>query len=135
MTIGELARAAGVSVETVRYYQRRGIIGTPQLPLGGRRQYQPAALRQLHFIRRAQQLGFTLEEIRGLLAIADGRDCEAGRQYAATKYDELGRRVAELNRMRRELRRYTQECEDNRRGQPCPLIDALNGRDGHDGHA
>ena len=69
MTIGQLAAAAGVGVETIRYYQRLGILATPAKPFGGQRRYFDATLKQIAFIRRAQHLGFTLEEINGLMAI------------------------------------------------------------------
>src|SRR3954468_16785809 len=72
MTIGRLAKAAGMNVETIRYYQRRGLLEEPKKPLGGHRRYPPQAVRQLAFIRRAQQLGFSLEEVKALLAFSDG---------------------------------------------------------------
>lgn len=128
MTIGQLAKSAGVNVETIRYYQRRGLIATPARPLGGRRVYVDLALRQIAFIRRAQMLGFTLEEIRGLLAIADGRRCEEGRAYASAKLEELKARLRELSRMCRELAQLVKRCDANR-GGPCPVTVALNGED------
>ena len=129
MTIGQLAKVAGVNVETIRYYQRRGLITIPHKPAGGRRQYPADVLRQIAFIRRAQFLGFTLEEIRGLLVISDGRSCAQGRASANGKFEELGLRVAELNRMRRELREIVRLCDANKRGARCPLIAKLNGED------
>ena len=127
MSIGKLAKAAGVNVETIRYYQRRGLIVTPHKPAGGQRKYPVDALRQVTFIRRAQLLGFTLEEIRSLLSISDGRSCGEGRSHADAKYRELGERVAELNRMRGQLRELVRLCDANRRGVRCPFIATLNG--------
>lgn len=129
MTIGQLARAAGVNVETIRYYQRRGLIATPRKPIGGQRQYAGDALRHLAFIRRAQDLGFTLEEIRALLTMLDGGNCAHGRSRASAKFDELGARVDELQRMRLELARLMKLCDGNKRGQRCPFIAVLDGGD------
>ena len=103
MTIGQLAKAAGVNVETVRYYQRRGLVPTPSRPFGGQRKYAEDTLRRIHFVRRAQNLGFTLDEIGRLLAKAADR--RAVRELAEAKLAHLAERVAEINRMRRELRR------------------------------
>ena len=117
-------------METIRYYQRRGLLSTPARPLGGQRHYPEGALRQMAFIRRAQQLGFRLDEIIALMAIADGTGCADGRSFAQSKADELGLRLAELNRMRRELRALVKRCDTNKRGAPCPFIANLNGGDG-----
>jgi MerR family mercuric resistance operon transcriptional regulator len=127
MTIGELAKAAGVGVETIRYYQRRGILATPSKPLGGQRQYPETTLAQLAFIRRAQQMGFSLEEITVLMTLRDGSRCAEGRAHAQRKLDELGKRVEELNRMRRQLRSIVRTCDANKRNARCPLIRALEG--------
>ena len=102
-TIGELAKAAGVNVETIRYYQRRGLLKTPQKPLTGQRHYSEAALRQINFIRRAQYLGFTLDEIGRLLTLDEERDGVAVREIARKKAEELGARIEELARMKKEL--------------------------------
>ena len=125
MTVGQLAEAADVGVETVRYYQRRGLLPTPAKPLAGRRAYGDEALRQIMFIRRAQQLGFTLQEIAALLDISDGRACRAGRDMAQAKVDELTQRIGELERMRRKLRAAVKLCDANTRGAPCPFIALL----------
>ena len=126
MTIGRLAAAAGVGIETIRYYQRRGLLSTPSLPAGGRRHYSLSVLQQIIFIRRAQELGFTLDEIKGLLAI-DGRNCKAGQTFARGKIAELKVRVNELNRMLRMLKKLEKLCEANR-ASDCPFVRALNGR-------
>src|SRR5687767_602136 len=96
MTIGQLAKAAGVGVETIRYYQRRGILATPAKPLGGQRHYLESTLKHLAFIRRGQQMGFSLDEIAVLVKLRDGTRCAEGRTHAQRKHDELGERVAEL---------------------------------------
>src|SRR5262245_34125769 len=100
-SIGQLAKAAGVNVETVRYYHRRGLIPMPPKRIGGRRHYPESALRQIAFVRKAQALGFTLEEIIQLLRIlADSKDCEGGQELGRRKLEELDSRLAALNRMR-----------------------------------
>lgn len=105
MTIGRLAQAAGINVETIRYYQRRGLLVEPRRPPGGQRRYSPETVRQLAFIRRAQQLGFSLEEVKGLLALEHGRDAAATRDMAERKLVVLQARMDELARMKRELKR------------------------------
>ena len=126
MSVGQLAKAAGVGVETIRYYQRRGLLPVPAKPLSGQRHYPEASLRQIAFIRRAQELGFTLEEIRHLLTLADGRQCGKSKAMAQAKADEIAARVTELNRMRRRLGGIVKLCNANR-GGPCPFMRALNG--------
>ena len=123
MTIGRLAKAAGVNVETVRYYQRRGLLREPNKPAGGQRRYSPAVLQQIGFIRRAQQLGFSLEEVKGLMELADARRDASG--MAEQKYESLGARIAQLEGMRRELKRLIQACKRKPRGAPCPFLAAL----------
>jgi MerR family mercuric resistance operon transcriptional regulator len=129
MTIGQLAEAAGVNVETVRYYQRRGLMPTPIRPLGGQRRYPAEALRQINFIRRAQDLGFTLEEITTLLAVALRGDWREARAFADRKKEELASRVAQLNRMRRQLRSLVRRCDERRGREPSPLVSYLYGED------
>ena len=126
MTIGRLAKAAGVHVETVRYYQRIGLIPEPQKPQGGHRRYPASAMARISFIRRAQQLGFSLEEVKKLLAYADGRNRKEVRQIAETKYDLLGERVEQLNEMRRKLKRLIELSKQAATGAASPIIAALN---------
>jgi MerR family mercuric resistance operon transcriptional regulator len=125
MTIGQLAESAGVSVETVRYYQRRGMLAVPSKPMGGHRHYPPEAAKRLAFIRRGQQLGFSLDEIVVLMGLRDGGSCAEGRGHAARKHEELSRRVEELNRMRKRLSAIVRACDGNKRNARCPLIAAL----------
>ena len=123
MTIGSLAKAAGLNVETIRYYQRRGLLDEPRKPLGGHRRYSPDAVRTLAFIRRAQQLGFSLEEVKTLLALSRGTNARATRELAEQKYEMLGVRMAQLNKMRKQLERLIGASKRARDGDP--LIAAL----------
>lgn len=125
MTIGRVAKAAGVNVETIRYYQRRGLIGEPRKPPGGHRRYSTTVLRQINFIRRAQQLGFTLDEIGRLLELGDGGKCREARLIAENRFAVIETRIAELERMRGELERLIAACRKAGRGR-CPLIEDLN---------
>ena len=125
MTIGRLAKAAGVHVETIRYYQRIGLIPEPQKPQGGHRRYSPAAMERINFIRRAQQLGFSLEEVKKLLSYADGRNRREVRQIAQAKYDLLGERVEQLNEMRRKLKRLIDLSGKAGATVPSPILAAL----------
>jgi MerR family mercuric resistance operon transcriptional regulator len=127
MTIGQLAESAAVSVETIRYYQRRGILPTPAKPMGGHRRYSPDAAKRLAFIKRGQQMGFSLDEIVALIALHDSGNRAEGRAHAARKLEELNQRVAELDRMRKRLKAILLASDGNTRGARCPLISALDG--------
>jgi MerR family mercuric resistance operon transcriptional regulator len=129
LTIGQLARAADVNVETIRYYQRRLLLDQPDKPLGGHRRYAPAAVKRVKFIRRAQQLGFTLEEVKNLLRLEDGGGCRETRQLAEQKVTIIEARIAALTRMRGALRELIAQCGDER-ARTCPIIATLAaGRD------
>lgn len=127
MTISQLAQAGGVGVETVRFYQRRGLLETPRRA-GEIRRYGPETLRRLRFIRSAQTAGFTLEEIGELLALDAGQDHARARALASARIAALDARIAELQAARTSLRRLAQACagHDDR---PCPIIEAF-GQDG-----
>jgi MerR family mercuric resistance operon transcriptional regulator len=125
LTIGTLARAAGVGVETIRYYQRRGLVDEPSKPIGGHRRYSPAAARRIRFIKRAQQLGFTLEEVTSLLALEDGGSCRETRMLAEQKLAVIESRIQDLSRMRRLLRGLIAECAEGKRPRACPIIATL----------
>ena len=125
MTIGGLARSAGVNIETIRYYQRRGLIGTPRKPPGGVRRYAADALAQLRFIKRAQQLGFTLKEIGGLLELGAGA-CAETRVLAEARLADIETRLHDLQAMRRTLARLIQVCRAGRE-TACPIVESLGG--------
>ena len=126
MTIGTLARNAGVNVETVRYYQRRGLLTEPARPLGGVRHYGEDALRRLEFIRQCQTLGFSLEEVGELLALDDGCHCAEASALAAHKLQDVRARLARLRRIERVLAQLLAQCRRSRGPMRCPLIDALS---------
>ena len=127
MTIGALARAAGVNVETIRYYQRRGLLATPGR-LSGYRTYGEEALNCIAFIRRGQSLGFTLDEIGTLLKVDATKDCETGRGLVERKLVEVHNRVLELSRMSRTLKSLAKAAAASRRG-PCVVVRHLRGED------
>jgi MerR family mercuric resistance operon transcriptional regulator len=126
LSIGSLAKAADVNVETIRYYQRRGLLDEPSKPLGGHRRYAAAAAARVRFVKRAQQLGFTLEEIMELLLLEDGQSCREARMLAERKLGLIEKRVADLNRMRRMLRGLIAECVEGKRPRSCPIIATLS---------
>ena len=125
MTIGRLAKAAGVNVETIRYYQRRGLIEEPQKPLGGQRRYPESALSALAFVRRAQNLGFSLDEVKALMALTETSDCGAARVIAEHKRSVLSSRIDELERMRKQLDAFIAACKRNKGKKPCPMVVSL----------
>jgi MerR family mercuric resistance operon transcriptional regulator len=120
LTIGKFAAAANVGVETVRFYQRRGLLATPKR-IGGTRHYGEADVSRLRFIRQAQAAGFTLEEIRQLLALDSGEDRAAVREMAAKRLSELDARMEELQRARSSLQTLVSECAVGKKG-PCPIL-------------
>ena len=128
MTIGRLAKVAGMNVETIRYYQRRGLIAEPKKPLGGHRRYSPEVVRQLAFIRRAQQLGFSLEEVKTLLSHANGEGAARTRDLAERKLAVLTARAAELDKMKRQLGKLIEASRRAREGSD-PIVDALFAED------
>ena len=124
MTIARLGSAAGVGVETVRYYQRRGLLAVPA-DAGGIRRYGPEDLRRLRFIRRAQAAGFTLEEIAELLALDRTDDRARVRELAASRLATLDAKIAELEASRAALERLRSSCASGRKG-PCPILEAFD---------
>lgn len=128
MTIGELARRAGVNVQTVRYYERRGLLDEPRRRASGYREYGAATLDRLRFIRRAQELGFTLGEIAELLALRldPGTTAAEVKARALEKIEEIERRVRDLERIRHALAHLAGKCRGGRGpAGDCPLLEAL----------
>ena len=126
MTIGALAKAAGVGVETVRYYQRRGLLGEPGRPARGARRYGDDAVARIRFIRRAQEVGFALEDVKVLLVLGETPDCRGARALAAKKLDLVESRIRDLERMRQALGVLIQQC-DAGGTRSCPIIENLAG--------
>ena len=128
MAISELARAGGVGVETVRFYQRKGLLDDPKPASrasgAGRRHYGPEDLRRLRFIRKAQQAGFTLAEIAELLDLDSTDERARAREMAQSRIAALDRQIAELAEARRSLEGLATACARSDRG-PCPIIEAF----------
>lgn len=129
LTIGRVAEAAGVNVETIRFYQRRKLLDEPIKPLGGVRRYSGEMVSRVRFIKRAQQLGFTLDEVQNLLTLEDGQSCKKTHDLAVKKLAVVETRIADLNRMRRMLRTLIGQCETGSGKVACPIISTLAGRD------
>ena len=125
LTIGRIANAAGVNVETIRFYQRRQLLEEPTKPLGGVRRYAGNTVSRIRFIKRAQQLGFTLDEVKNLLALEDGQSCKETHDLAVKKLVSVETRVADLNRIRRMLKTLIAECETGSGRISCPIISTL----------
>ena len=127
MTIGRTAKAAGVKIDTIRYYQRIGLIAEPMLPQSGQRKYGEEVVRRVKFIKRAQTLGFTLAETSSLLSFEQARNCCETKGLAEHKIKEIDGRIADLRRMRKTLGDLSKRCEADGKTSYCPIIDSLAG--------
>lgn len=125
LTIGVLAEAAGVNVETIRFYQRKGLMQEPDRPLGGIRRYGEADLARVRFIKSAQRLGFSLDEIADLLKLEDGSHCNEAREQAERKLTDVRTRLADLRRIEGALQGLIERCCAASGKVRCPLISAL----------
>lgn len=123
-TIGGLAKAAGVGVETVRFYQRRGLLAEPARPAGEVRRYAESDVRRLRFIRSAQAAGFTLNEIKELLDLDSSDDRARARALAQARVAAIDEKIAELRRARDALEALATACAGKRRG-PCPILSSF----------
>ena len=112
-------------METVRYYQRRGLMREPTRPIGSVRRYSDDDVKRIRFIKRAQHLGFTLEEITSLLKLEDGRSCRETEKLAEQKLALVEARIADLKRLRKTLKELIGRCEAGRGRVACPIIDTL----------
>ena len=124
LTIGKLAAAGGVGVETIRFYQRKGLIEQPTRESGIRR-YGSEDVRRLRFIRQAQTAGFTLEQIKELLELDASEDRSRARDLAKVRIDALNAKIAELERARNALKRLATECSSGSSG-PCPILKSFD---------
>ena len=125
LTIGRVAAAAGVNVETIRFYQRLSLLAEPTRPLGGVRRYGSEFVARLRFIKRAQQLGFSLAEIQRLMVLEDPQSCGKARSLAAEKLALVEARLADLERMRGVLKDLVARCDVRRGKVACPIIATL----------
>jgi len=126
LTIGELAEATGVNLETVRYYERIGLMPRPARTGGGYRSYEPEHLSRLNFIRRSRELAFTLDEVRGLLRLVDGHryTCAQIREIILRHAGDIRQKIANLRRLERVLTSMAAHCEGGQVPE-CPIVDAL----------
>lgn len=125
LTIGTLAELGGVNVETIRYYQRRALLDEPVRPTGGFRHYPEESVKRILFIKRAQALGFTLEEIRELLGLDQRKACLETREIAAHKVELITQKIADLSKMKKSLARLVRSCDTSVADAPCPIIHLL----------
>jgi len=131
LTIGEVARQAGVGVETVRFYERQGLLEEPERRASGYRQFDQEAVAVLKFIRRAKELGFTLKEIKSLLTLrldASATRTEV-REQAKAKVADIEAKIADLQRMRDVLTKLVKKCHGDGAATGCPILKALQGRE------
>ncbi len=131
LTIGQIARRAGVGVETVRFYEREGLLEEPDRRESGYRQYTEEVIFRLRFIRRAKELGFTLKEIRELIALrSDSSATRADvRQQAQAKIADIEAKIRDLQRMKEALVKLTASCRGHGPASGCPILEALDGQD------
>lgn len=124
LTIGRLASAANVGVETIRYYQERGLLPVP-VAQGAYRRYPADLVGRIRFIKRGQELGLTLTEIAELLRLEDGADRTSIRRIATERLVQINHKIADLERMRNVLSHLVDQCEHTKKSLPCPIIATL----------
>ncbi len=125
LTIGKLAKQANVTLETIRYYQRKGLLVEPDKPMRGYRHYPADAISRIRFIKRAQQSGFTLKEISELLLL-DSEHCQDVQTMAEQKRQQIDEQIQDLTALRNVLDRLVKGCQQDQSTQHCSLIDALS---------
>jgi MerR family mercuric resistance operon transcriptional regulator len=126
LTIGSLARATNVHIETIRYYQRRGLLAEPQRPAGSIRRYGSTDIDRLMFIKAAQQLGFSLAEVNDLLLLDDGTHCQEASVLAEHKLDDVREKIGRLEKIEKVLGNMVERCHAQQGNINCPLIAALH---------
>lgn len=127
LTIGKVAAAAAVNVETIRFYQRRGLLKEPPKMHGGFRYYDESTVARVRFVKRAQALGFSLEEVMGLLALEQPNACGPTHDAAVDKLKLVEERITDLKRIRSTLKMLVQQCETGSASISCPIINSLSG--------
>ncbi|MFQ5963752.1 MAG: Hg(II)-responsive transcriptional regulator [Candidatus Scalinduaceae bacterium] len=126
LTIGQLAKETGINIETIRYYERRGLILEPPRRESGYREFPPKYIDRILFIKRAQALGFTLKEICELLAVADGNSaCKDIRKFAEDKVKDIETRIRDLQKIKMVLNDLVKKCLGKRKISGCPIIESL----------
>ena len=125
LTIGALAKASGVNVETIRYYHRIGLLPVPTRAYGSIRRYTPDSLKRVRFIKRAQRLGFSLEDVARLLALADHAHCVETRILAEKKLLLVEEKLADLLAIQHTLKTLIASCSEASKEKGCPVIDSL----------
>jgi MerR family mercuric resistance operon transcriptional regulator len=125
LRIGAFAEAAGVNLETIRFYQRKGLLLEPQKPYSGIRRYGQADVARVRFVKSAQRLGFSLDEVAGLLALEDGTHCDQARQFGERKLADVRARLTDLHRIEAVLSALVNDCCARHGEVSCPLIAAL----------
>lgn len=135
LTIGQTAAAIGVNVETIRFYQRKGLLREPDRPIGGIRRYGQTDVARVKFIKSAQRLGFSLEEIAQLLRLDDGMQCSAAAQLASRHLVDVRVRLQDLSRIEGALAKLLKQCARHRGDVACPLIAGLHANADETGHA
>lgn len=125
LSIGVFAQAAGVNVETIRFYQRKGLLPQPDRPYGSIRRYGQKDVARVRFVKSAQRLGFSLDEVAGLLALEDDMHCRDARQLGTQKLADVRAKLADLHRIESALSTLIDDCSRNGTSVSCPLIAAL----------
>lgn len=129
LTIGRLAAQVGVNVETIRFYQRKGLLREPLRPPGGIRHYSAEDIARVKFIKSAQRMGFRLDEIVHLLRLDEGMQCQAAAELAARHLSVVRARLRDLGRIESTLTRLIEQCTQGNEKAACPLITALYGNE------
>lgn len=125
--IGGLAEKTGLHHETIRYYQRLGLMPTPKRDHGTVRRYDEDAVKRLRFIKRAQALGFSLEEVKLLLELSIGEHCAETRTFAEEKKRLVERKIGDLHAIQTALDKLIRACGTGKKGRGCPIIESLSG--------
>lgn len=127
LTIGRAAREAGVNLETIRFYERKGLIERPQTPSSGFRTYDEDVIRAIRFIKRAQEIGFTLAEVKELLSLRRGEGtCATARAAAERKLTTVEEKIDDLQAVKRALKAFIADCRSHGDGAVCPLLETLD---------
>jgi MerR family mercuric resistance operon transcriptional regulator len=131
LTIGKVAQSAGLAIDTVRYYEREGLIDKPARSASGYRHFRPDVVARLRFIQQAKDLGFSLKEIRELLSlrVTPGKSCADVKARAEAKIADVEQRIAQLNRMKRALTKLATACSGRGPTSDCPIVEAIETRE------